>query len=127
MSPRRILPVVLSLFALGAVAAPAASAESGWQDCGSRKGAFPVPGATGLTGKVFVKAREVPCDKALGIAHELFFGQECVYCDDPASYSPGERFEFRGYRCVARRGSPQRFHCVRGERAINVRTDIDQI
>ena len=127
MKALRIAALAASLLVLGAVSAPAASAESGWENCGSRKGAFPVPGSAGLTGKVFVKARNVPCERALGIGHELFFGQECVYCDDPSNYFPGERFRFRGYDCIAHRGSPQRFHCVRGGRVINVRTDIDQI
>ena len=127
MQASRIAAVTSFLLLLGATGSTSASAASGWENCGSKRGAFPVAGAPGLTGSVFVKARDVRCEKALGIGHELFFGQECVYCDDPASYSPGERFGFRGFRCEAYRGNPQRFHCVRGERVINVRTDIDQI
>ena len=119
--------VSVVLLLLGSFGAAPASAASGWRDCGSKRGAFPVPGAPGLTGSAHVKARNVGCENALEFGHALFFGQGCVYCDDPASYSPGERFKFRGFRCEVYRGQPQRFHCVRGDRVINVRTDIDQI
>jgi len=98
-----------------------------WQDCGSRKGQFPVHGFSPLTGAVHVTALRVRCGKALHIGHRLFFGQECVYCDDPSNYSYGDRFRFKGFRCIVYRGDPQRFHCVRGKRVINVRSSIDQI
>jgi hypothetical protein len=123
----RIAVATAFVLLLGAIWSASAPATSGWENCGSKRGGFPVAGAPGLTGAVFVKARNVGCENALGFGHSLFFGQECVYCDDPASYSPGERFRFRGFNCEAYRGQPQRFHCVRGERVINVRTDIDQI
>jgi micrococcal nuclease len=99
----------------------------GWEDCGSSRGRFPIYGAPDLTGTVFVNARGVRCGKALRIGHKIFFGQECVYCDDPSNYSYGEHFKFKGFRCVVHRGDPQKFHCVRGSRVIYTRTDIDQI
>ncbi len=104
-----------------------ASGASGWQDCGGKRGSFPVYGAPDLTGSVYVNARRVRCEKALAFGHSLFFGQACVYCDDPSNYSYGDRFRYRGFSCAVHRGEPQRFHCVRGDRIVNVRTDIDQI
>lgn len=119
--------IVVALLLLGGLCTTAAPAANDWQDCGSKRGGFPIYGAPGLTGTVHVNARRVRCEKALRFGHALFFGQECVYCDDPSNYSYGDRFKFRGFRCEVYRGEPQRFHCVRGHRVINVRTDIDQI
>lgn len=115
------------LLLLGASNASPVQAANAWQNCGSKRGSFPVYGAPGLTGTVYVNALGVRCQKALKFGHALFFGQECVYCDDPSNYSYGDRFKFRGFRCVVYRGEPQRFHCVRDDRVINARTDIDQI
>lgn len=98
-----------------------------WRNCGSKRGRFPIQAGGGLTGAVFVNARSVRCGKALLFGHRLFFGQECVYCDAPSTHHYGDRFRFRGFRCMVTRGNPQRFHCVRGKRIINTRTDIDQL
>ena len=103
-----------------------------WQRCGSKRGRFvvghyPGGGWYGLTGAVHVTALRVRCGKAKHFGHRLFFGQSCVYCDAEDNYHYGDRFRFKGFRCVVYRGDPQRFHCVRGRRIINVRTSIDQI
>jgi hypothetical protein len=106
---------------------PKSMPRNRWQNCGSSRGRFRIVGAPDLTGTVFVNARAVRCGKALRIGHKLFFDQECVYCDADSTHHYGDRFKFRGFRCVVTRGAPQRFHCVRGKHIVNVRTDIDQL
>jgi hypothetical protein len=98
--------------------------EPVYRQCGSSSGSFDVGGgAPPLEAEVReIATRNVPCPRARRFAHRLFFGQDCIFCDSPDSYDPGDRVRFRGFKCRVRRGNPQTFRCRRGGQRINFKT-----
>lgn len=97
-----------------------------YRSCGSSRGSFYIgPGLPLLRAEVRrIITRNVACGPAKRFAHRLFFGQECVLCDAPNSYDPGDRVRFRGFKCRVTRGEPQTFHCRRGDKRINFKTRL---
>lgn len=95
-----------------------------YRQCGSSSGSFHVgPGISPIEAEVRdITTRNVPCPRARRFAHRLFFGQDCIFCDSPDSYDPGDRVRFRGFKCRVRRGNPQTFQCRRGSKRINFKT-----
>ncbi|MEX2108249.1 MAG: hypothetical protein WD827_05115 [Solirubrobacterales bacterium] len=95
-----------------------------FRKCGSSSGSFKIgPGIPPLKAEVRrIVTRNVGCRWAKRFAHRLFFGQECIYCDAPNSYHPGDRVRFRGFLCRVTKGEPHTFHCRRGGKRINFKT-----
>lgn len=95
-----------------------------FRQCGSSSGKFEVgPGLSPIEAEVRrIVSRNVLCPKAKRFAHRLFFRQDCIYCDSPDTYAPGDRIRFRGFKCLVTKGQPHTFHCHRGGRRINFKT-----
>lgn len=94
------------------------------RECGSSSGSFHVGGgAPPLEAEVRdIVTRNVPCPRARRFARRLFFGQDCIFCDSPDSFDPGDRVRFRGFDCRVQTGNPQTFRCRRGGQRINFKT-----
>jgi len=95
-----------------------------YRQCGSSSGSFKVgPGISPIEAEVRdIATRNVPCPRARRFAHTLFFGQDCIFCDSPDSFDPGDRVRFRGFKCRVRKGNPQTFKCRRDNQRINFKT-----
>lgn len=122
----RVSCAAVSVAVLLLLAAPSAQAGA-WERCGNSYGTFPVYGFKPIRAEVQgIKARYVRCPKARRFAHRLFFKQNCVRCDAPSNYLPGERVRFRGFACKVTydRNFDQFFRCRRGNKRINFATEV---